>query len=156
MRAPYRSAAARNGDDSPRRTLRAMTDAAASELSPAQSGLRFLLEIAALGCWAIIGWQITDGGARWVLTIVLPLVAAAVWATFRVPGDRSAKGNAPVPVPGLVRLFVEIDVLLGAAVIVAVVGRPLLGIVLATAVIFHIAATHRRIGWLLARRTVAD
>lgn len=128
-----------------------------SELSPAQGALRFAIELAALACWGIAGWQVTDSAVRWILTLALPLVAATLWAALRVPDDRSANGRAPVPVVGIVRLLIELDVLLGAAVVIAIVWRPgpghVLGVALGIAVTAHYAATHRRVRWLLDQRT---
>ncbi len=125
-----------------------------SELSPAQAGFRFLIEMAALVCWGIVGWQLTDSAARWVLVGVLPLVAAAIWGLFRAPDDHSAGGASPVPVPGLVRLLLELDVLLGAAIVTAIVWRPAVGVVLGVAVLVHYAMTMPRVRWLLAQRRV--
>lgn len=123
-----------------------------SVLPPAQAGFRFLIELGAIMCWGFVGWHVTDGLLRWLLAIALPLVAGAIWGTFRAPGDHSANGGAPVPVPGLVRLLIELDVLLGAAVVTAIVWRPTVGIVLAAAVVLHYATTTRRVRWLLAQR----
>lgn len=122
-----------------------------SHLGPVQAGFRFVLELAALAAWAIVGWQLVDGPARVVLAIVLPLVAAVLWGTFRAPGDHSA-GGAPVAVPGTVRLIIELDVLLGAAVAVALVANPPFGIVLGVAVLAHYVTTLPRVRWLLRQR----
>lgn len=126
------------------------TETAASRLSPGQAALRFLIELAALTAWGVAGWNMTDSVGRWLLAVGLPVAAGTIWATFRVPGDESAGGGAPVPVPGLVRLLIEFDVLLGAAVVVAVFWRVEAGLVLAAAVVAHYALTPRRVRWLLA------
>lgn len=72
--------------------------------NPANLALRFILELVALyfiGRWA---WLQQSGALRYVLAIGLPLLAAFVWGTFRVPGD----GGAPrVRVPGIGRLLIE-------------------------------------------------
>lgn len=133
-------------------TTRPDIETEASALSPGQAGLRFLVEIAAVVCWGIVGWQLGPGALGWVLAVVLPLIAATAWGTFRVPGDRSANGNAPVAVPGAVRLMIELDVLLGAAVATILVWRPSVGVLLALAVVAHYAATTTRVRWLLAQR----
>lgn len=128
-----------------------MTETDDSALGPAQAGFRFLIEVLAITSWAIVGWHLTDGPARLVLVVVLPLAAAVVWGTFRAPGDHSA-GGAPVAVPGPVRLVIELDVLLGAAVAVALVRRWTFGVALAVAVLAHYATTMRRVHWLLRQR----
>jgi hypothetical protein len=124
-----------------------------SELTPFQSVFRFAIELTALVCWGISGWQIADGPFRWLLVVALPVVAAAIWGTFRAPDDHSANGQAPIAVPGVVRLCLELDVLLGAAIVTALVWSPTVGIALAVAVVAHYATTVPRIRWLLAQRT---
>lgn len=72
--------------------------------NPVNLALRFILELAALyfiGRW---GWTQFDGGLRVLLAIGLPLLAAAIWGIFRVPGDG---GTPRVRVPGSLRLVIE-------------------------------------------------
>jgi len=57
-----------------------------------------------MGVW---GWSQSDNWLRFVLMLAIPLLAAAIWGIFAVPGDPSRSGNAPVPVPGIVRLILE-------------------------------------------------
>ena len=123
-----------------------------SALAPAHAAVRFLIEIAALVCWGVAGWHVTGGAMRWVLVVALPVVAAVLWGTFRAPGDHSADGGAPVAVPGTVRLLIELDVLLGAALVVALTWRPVVGMVLAAVVLTHYATTVPRVRWLLRQR----
>lgn len=72
---------------------------------PINLALRFLLEIAALLALGVWGWQSGEGWLQFGLALGIPLVAAALWATFRIPND---PGAAPVAVPGLIRLILEI------------------------------------------------
>lgn len=65
--------------------------------------IRFLLEITAVVTFSIWGWK-NGGSARYLLAIVLPVAAMAIWAIFRVPGD---PGNAPVATKGIIRLLIE-------------------------------------------------
>lgn len=132
-----------------------MSESQGSELSVAQAGFRFAIEVTAIVCWGIVGWNLTDGAGRWFLVVALPAVAAALWGAMRAPGDHSAGGGAPVPVSGVVRLVIELGVLLGAAVLTAATWRPWLGIVLAAAVTLHYATTLPRVRWLVARRITA-
>jgi hypothetical protein len=60
--------------------------------------VRFLLELAALYAFGRWGWNQRADFMRYVLMIGLPLIAATLWGVFRVPGDASANGNAPVAV----------------------------------------------------------
>ena len=71
---------------------------------PVNLGIRFLLEIAALLSLGTWGWQKGGGWVRFVLAVGLPLIAAIIWATFRIPND---PGHAPVAIPGILRLILE-------------------------------------------------
>ena len=122
-----------------------------SELSSAQAAFRFALEVAALVFWGIVGWQIAGGIGRWVLVIVLPVAAAVVWGTFRAPGDHSADGGAPVAVHGAVRLVIEFVVLLGAALLSAIVWRRTPGLIFGALIVIHSATTTARVRWLVAQ-----
>lgn len=72
---------------------------------PLNLALRFLLELAALLAMGVWGWYKGEGWLRFVLAVGIPILAAVLWAVFRVPGD---PGPAPVAVPGWVRLLFEI------------------------------------------------
>jgi hypothetical protein len=67
--------------------------------------IHFLLELAAWASIGYWGWSEHTGLLRPVLGIGLPLLAMVLWGTFRVDGD---PGTAPVPVPGLLRLVLEL------------------------------------------------
>lgn len=138
-----------------RRTVPGVGDRNGSELTAAQAALRVLLELGALIGWGVVGWRVTDAGVRWLLVAALPIAAAILWGLFRAPDDHSAGGESPVPVPGLVRLLIELGILLGAAVLVAVVWRPWIGVVLGAAVVFHYVATLGRVRWLLDQRSAS-
>jgi hypothetical protein len=127
-----------------------------SALSPVQAGLRFLVEIAALVCWGVVGWNLGSDALRWVLAGLLPVLAAIIWISFRVPGDQSASGDAPVSVPGIVRLFIEFDVLLGGAIFAILIGAQVLGSIVFIAVCVHYLLTIPRVRWLLAQRPTAE
>ncbi|MEX2373053.1 MAG: DUF2568 domain-containing protein, partial [Dehalococcoidia bacterium] len=76
-------------------------------------GLRFLLELAALAGLGLAGWRLAPAPWNWLAVIALPVLAAALWGVFNVPGDPSRSGSAPVIVPGGLRLAVEFLVLFG-------------------------------------------
>jgi hypothetical protein len=111
--------------------------------------LRFFLEIAALGGLAFAGWRLASGPLAIVMAVVLPLIAAASWGLFAVPGDPSRNGNSPVPVPGGVRLVLELLVLGGGAAAVAVAGAPAVAAVLGTLIVLHLVFSRDRLRWLL-------
>ncbi|MCB0968631.1 MAG: YrdB family protein [Ilumatobacter sp.] len=125
-----------------------------SELAPAQAAFRFLVEIAGLVCWAVVGWEVGGDTWGWILAILFPVVAATTWASFRVPGDASAGQGAPIPVPGIVRLMIELDMLVLAGVFAIIVGQVILGAATLIAVLVHYSLTMRRVRWLLAQRTI--
>lgn len=117
--------------------------------NPINLGVRFLLELAGLAAMAYWGRQQSDGLLRFVLAIGIPVLAAALWGTFAVPGDRSRSGGAPVPVPGIVRLILELAffafavwALYDAGLVTSSIGT---GIV----VVLHYAVSYDRVGWLL-------
>ena len=77
--------------------------------------LRFLLELAALVGFAILAWHTTSGWWRLFVALIVVLIAIALWGVFAVPDDPNRSGNAPVPVPGAVRLVLELVILFGGA-----------------------------------------
>ncbi|WP_322416287.1 YrdB family protein [Mesorhizobium huakuii] len=111
--------------------------------------LRFLLELAALLGLGIAGWHVSDGWWRWVLALALPLVAAVLWGTFAVLNDPSRSGRAPVPVPGTVRLALELVILFGGAAGFYLTGLTTPGIIMALLIAISYAFSLDRLGWLL-------
>ena len=120
-----------------------------------QLGLRFVLEIAALVAWGMTGWELAgdawNGLMRWLLALVLVSLAAGAWGTFRVDGDSGGDNEAPVRVPGTVRLVLELVVLLGGAVAVTWAGETVFGVVLGLLVAGHYATTMQRVTWLVSQ-----
>jgi hypothetical protein len=120
-------------------------------MNPINLGLRFLLEVACLIGIGWAAWNLTTPPWRWVLVILVPLTAAAAWGVFAVPDDPSRSGNAPVRVPGSVRLVVEFIVLGAGVAGFALSGRPTIAAVLAGLLLIHYAWSYERIVWLLGR-----
>ena len=116
---------------------------------PINLALRFLLEIAGLVSIGYWGWSQHDGLLRFALAMGAPLLAAILWATFAVPEDRSRSGKAPVPVPGPVRLVLELAFFGFAAWALYDAGKATLALVLAAIVVIHYALSYDRIAWLL-------
>ena len=115
---------------------------------PVNLAFRFVLEIAALTAIVVGGYAMSSGVWAWILAITLPLVAAVVWGTFNVPGDRSRSGEAPVSVSGGVRLIIELGVFALAVVLVSFVA-PFVALLLGIAVAIHYLLSLDRIRWLL-------
>jgi hypothetical protein len=114
--------------------------------NPLNLALRFFLELAALyfiGYWS---WTQHEGVLRYLLVIGLPLLAAAIWGVFRVPGD----GGAPrVRVSGVVRLLIEIVFFGFATWGLFEAGATTTGWILGGLTLFHYIISYDRIGWLL-------
>ena len=76
---------------------------------------------------------------RWALAIGMPAIVMVNWATFRVSGH---PGDAPVEVPGVVRLGIE-ALTFGCAVLLLVFsGRQSWALVLGIAVLIHYALSY--------------
>jgi hypothetical protein len=116
---------------------------------PVNLGIRFLLELCALAAVGYWGWSQHRGPLRVLMAFGLPLLMAILWATFAVPGDPSRSGRAPVPVPGVVRLLLELAVFALAAWALYAAGSPVLAVVLAVAVVAHYIVSYDRIAWLV-------
>lgn len=116
---------------------------------PINIALRFLLELAALASLAYWGWTQHTGIGRFLLGIGLPVLAAALWAVFRVPGD---PGDAVVAVPGALRLALEGVLLGGSVVLLARAGQPQIALVLGVVILLHYLTSYDRVGWLLGLR----
>jgi len=119
---------------------------------PINLALRFLLELCALAAVGSFGWLRFDSWLpKWGLTVVLPLLFMALWGTFAVPDDPSRGGGAPIPVPGAVRLGLELVLFGGASLALQANGHLRLAVVFAAVVAVHYAVSWDRIVWLLAR-----
>jgi hypothetical protein len=116
---------------------------------PVNLAIRFLLELAAYVAMGYWGWTRREGPLRYVLAIGVPVLAAVLWATFAVPDDPSRSGKAPVPVPGIVRLVLELAFFAFATWALYSAGSTRLGLILAVVVVVHYAVSYDRIGWLV-------
>ena len=103
---------------------------------PVNLAFRFLLEIAALIALGVGAYSVVSGSFAWVLAIAVPTIAAVAWGTFNVPGDESRSGKAPVPVPGTVRLIIELTVFASAVVLVSF-ASPIAAALLGVAATIH-------------------
>jgi len=113
---------------------------------PINSGLRFLLEIAALISFGIWGWQIGEGWIRFILALGIPILVAILWATFRVPND---PGEAPVAIPGVLRLAFELALFAFAVWALYDTEHVILACSLGIVVGFHYIVSYDRILWII-------
>jgi hypothetical protein len=118
---------------------------------PINLAFRFFLEIVALLAMGYWGWTQHDGVMRFVWALGLPLLSAVVWGTFAVPDDPSRSGKAPVPVPGVIRLILELIVFTLGAWCLYDSGLDVWGLVFGLAVIIHYALSYDRVLWLVKR-----
>src|SRR4249919_2990632 len=103
-------------------------------LRPIDLAMRAILELGgALGLF-LGGWASSGGVVGLLLAVLLPVGAAFAWATFRVPGD---PGPAPRPVPGAIRLVMEIALLALGALGWVLAGWPSVGLVLGALIVGH-------------------
>jgi hypothetical protein len=116
---------------------------------PVNLFVRGLLELTALVLIGLGAYRLVGGGFfGWLLGFASVFVATVAWVTFAVPGDRSRSGNAPVAVPGVVRLIVEFDVF-AAAVFLGWFVSPTVAVVFGSAVAVHYLLSLDRLRWLL-------
>ena len=113
--------------------------------------IRFLLELLALLSFGLWAWRTQDGWIRLALVVVLPLCAATAWGVFAVPDDPSRSGSAPIPVPGLARLILELGFFGLAGWALHATGLPRLALSFLVLVASHYAISVERIQWLLGR-----
>jgi hypothetical protein len=114
--------------------------------NPINLALRFALELTSLFALGYWGFTQFDGVLRWLIGLGAPLVAATLWGTFRV--DYEPK-KAPVRVPGIVRLGIEILVLGGGVLAFYLAGRPTWALINGALLVFHYAISYDRLAWLI-------
>jgi len=119
--------------------------------NPINLAFRFLLEIAAFVAMAYWGWTQYDGVWRVVFAVGAPLLAAVLWGTFAVPDDPSRSGKAPVPVPGIVRLLLELAIFGFATWALYDAGQTTIALIFALLVLFDYLISYDRIAWLVRR-----
>ena len=114
--------------------------------------IRFLLELAALVALGAWGWQQGSDANTWlgyVLALGLPIISATVWGVFNVPNDPSRSGNAPVVIPGLIRLALELAFFALATWALYDLDYTRLTWLLGVVVTFHYLISYDRICWLI-------
>jgi hypothetical protein len=119
---------------------------------PVNLAIRFFLELSALAAMGRWGWEQGQGIQRLIIALGAPVFAAVMWGIFAVPNDPSRLGNAPVPVPGALRLVLEASFFLFAAWALHATGKTSLSEMFAAVVVLHYAVSYDRIAWLLRNR----
>ncbi|MGD9710828.1 MAG: YrdB family protein [Thermomicrobiales bacterium] len=125
----------------------------ATSLNVVQAIIRFVLELAMLGCFGFFGYNLSNTTlVRLPLAIIVPAAAVALWATFRTPGDESAGKEGLVPTPGWLRLVLEVALFLTAAAGAWWAGSRIAAETLLTFAALHYLVTWHRVKWLLSGR----
>ena len=119
---------------------------------PLNLALRFLLEVAALLAIGYWGFDQHSGGWRFIVGIGGPVIAAAIWAAFAVPKDPSRSGKAPVPIPGVLRLVLELSLFGFAVWALYDAGSPTLALIMACITIVHYVLSYDRVAWLVRQK----
>ena len=109
---------------------------------------RFLLELGAFASFGYWGWNAGSGWARYLLASTIPVLGAVLWGVFAVPEDPSRSGKAPVPVPGPIRLLLEIAIFGFACLALYDAGLPRLSFIVAGLVLVHYVISFDQILWL--------
>ncbi len=116
---------------------------------PINLALRFLLELAALFSAGMWGWNQSNEWPKYFLALGIPVILAAMWGIFAVPGDPSRSGSAPIITPGIVRLCLELTIFGFATWSLYDLGWNRVGLILGIVVVLHYAASYDRLMWLL-------
>lgn len=118
--------------------------------NPINLALRFVLELYALYAMGYWSWHRFGGWVRIVLMILVPVIAAVVWGAFRVPSE-SPRGHASVPVPGVVRLLIEVCFFGFAVWALFDAGATPAGTIFGIVLLIHYALSYDRLATLLFR-----
>jgi len=121
------------------------------KMEPWNLGLRFILELSALGAMGSWGYDKGDGAMRYVYMIGVPVVAAAAWGIFAVEGDPSRSGNTILQTPGYARLALEVAFFGFSAWALHDLAYTNLAYTMGGLVLFHYAVSYERIIWLIER-----
>lgn len=116
---------------------------------PINLAFRFLLEMSALFSVGIWGWKQSDEWLQYILAIGLPIILAAIWGTFAVPGDPSRSGKTLIATPGIFRLIIEIGIFALAAWSLYDIEFNKMSLVFGVSVLIHYIISHDRIRWLM-------
>jgi hypothetical protein len=109
--------------------------------NPVNLAVRFLLEIAMLIILALYGWHLSGTWTHYVWVIAFPSSAAALWGIFRIQNDPKP---APVEVPGIIRLLLELGLFTLATCALYNLGYPQLSWIMGIIVTLHYIVSYDR------------
>ena len=114
-----------------------VTDRSGTDELTVVNVVRFGLELAALVGFGCLGWSLTDAWPRWLLVVLLPVLAAAVWGRWMAPKSARQLRGAP-------RYAAEATFFAAAAVSFAVAGLPVVALVFAVVALVDTPLVHLR------------
>lgn len=114
-----------------------------------QLAIRFGLEVGSLIAIGRYAGGLSRGTWSYIAALGAPALVALIWGTFAVRGDPSRSGNAPIPVPGALRLALELAVFLGGAAALAARQSWVAFALFMAVFVVHHAMTTERLSWLL-------
>jgi len=117
---------------------------------PINLAVRFLLEMSALVSVGIWGWKYSDGWLQYILSFGTPIILAAIWGIFAVPGDPSRSGKTLIETPGILRIAIEIGVFYFATWSLYEIGLNKISIAFGAIVLIHYIISYDRIKWLMS------
>lgn len=119
---------------------------------PLNLALRFILEVAALICFGMWGYGISDSPTRIVTAILFPVLFALIWGIFAVQNDPSRSGKTVIPTPGIIRFLLELA-LFGIAVWMLLdMQYSTVALIFGIVVLIHYIFSFDRIIWLLKQK----
>lgn len=121
------------------------------EYKALNASLRLILELFSLVVYGVWGWHQAEGWPAYLLAAAVPLGAAAVWGVFAVPEDPSRSGRAPIPIPGWLRLILELVLFALAGAALSDLGASTTSIIFILLAVIHYGLAWERIRWLLGR-----
>lgn len=116
---------------------------------PVKLFFAFVFELVLLAALAYWGWTQNEGLLRVVLAVGAPLLAAVLWGVFRVDGDPK---KAPVAIPGVLRLLLELALFASGVIALAAAGQSTLAAVFGVLVVLQYLTSWDRIRWLISNR----
>ncbi len=119
---------------------------------PINLALRFILELAAIITFGAWGYSLAEGGLRFFLALLFPVLFTLLWGVFAVQGDPSRSGKTVVQTPGPLRLVIELALFAAAAWMLFQLGYSIPAWIFSAAVLVHYLSSYDRIAWLLKQK----
>jgi len=111
--------------------------------------VRFILEMSGLIALGLWGWDKGEGISKFIFALGVPLIAATIWGVFAVVDDPSRSGNAPIIVPGIIRLIIELSFFGLVIWTLFIMHHSMLGWLFGITVVIHYLVSYERVSWLL-------